>query len=140
HEPGALGLMIGIACAQMVSFSTHYRHLGRAIAKHRKALVGAPLYLVVLLMGLKLGGPRGAAAVILTGNLAYGFLPMVLAFARVFSIRRSARLGLRESSAAAEEVSEAVDGGGASRAEGEAGAQPSDKSSLASAAAADASS
>lgn len=89
HEHGALGLMIGIACAQMVSFSTHYRHLGRAIAKHRRALVGAPLYLVVLLLGLRLGGPRGAAAVILAGNLAYGFLPMVLAFQRVMSIRRA---------------------------------------------------
>lgn len=93
HEPGALGLMIGIACAQMVSFSTHYRHLGRAIAKHRKALVGAPLYLVVLLIGLRIGGPRGAAAVILFGNLCYGFLPMVLAFQRVVSIRRAARRG-----------------------------------------------
>jgi CDP-diacylglycerol--serine O-phosphatidyltransferase len=89
NEPGALGLMIGIACAQMVSFSTHYRHLGRAIAKHRKALVGAPLYLVVLMIGLRLGGAKGASAVILTGNLAYGFLPMVLAFQRVVSIRRS---------------------------------------------------
>ncbi|MEM6292722.1 MAG: CDP-alcohol phosphatidyltransferase family protein [Myxococcota bacterium] len=93
HEPGALGLMIGIACAQMVSFSTHYRHLGRAIAKHRKALVGAPLYLVVLLLGLRLGGTRGAAGVILFGNLIYGFLPMFLAFQRVVSIRRARRSG-----------------------------------------------
>lgn len=134
HEPGALGLMIGIACAQMVSFSTHYRHLGRAIAKHRKALVGAPLYLVVLLMGLKLGGPRGGAAVILVGNLAYGFLPMVLAFARVVSIRRSARDGLEEAPC------EDADDGAASPAEDEAGAQPDEKSSLAPTAAADASS
>jgi CDP-diacylglycerol--serine O-phosphatidyltransferase len=91
HEPGILGLLIGIACAQMVSFSTHYRHLGRAIAKSRRALVGAPVYLVVLLIGLRLGGPRGAAAVILTGNLVYGFLPSFLAFVRVVSIRRAAR-------------------------------------------------
>jgi CDP-diacylglycerol--serine O-phosphatidyltransferase len=91
HEPGILGLLVGIACAQMVSFSTHYRHLGRAIGKSRRALVGAPLYLVVLLVGLRLGGPRGAAAVILTGNLIYGFLPSFLAFARVVSIRRAAR-------------------------------------------------
>jgi phosphatidylserine synthase len=90
-EPGMLGLLIGIACSQMVSFSTHYRHLGRAIAKSRRALVGAPVYLVVLLIGLRLGGPRGAAAVILTGNLLYGFLPSFLAFVRVVSIRRAAR-------------------------------------------------
>lgn len=88
--PGVLGLMIGIACAQMVSFSTHYRHLGRAIAKHRRALVGAPLYIVALLVGLRLGGPRGGAAVILAGNLVYGFLPTFLAFVRVVSIRRAA--------------------------------------------------
>lgn len=89
--PGILGLLVGIACAQMVSFSTHYRHLGRAIAKSRRALVGAPVYLVVLLIGLRLGGPRGAAAVILTGNLIYGFLPSFLAFVRVVSIRRASR-------------------------------------------------
>lgn len=134
HEPGALGLMIGIACAQMVSFSTHYRHLGRAIAKHRKALVGAPLYLIVLLIGLRFGGPRGAAAVILTGNLAYGFLPMVLAFQRVVSIRRSAR---NESSEPGEPGEDAAQDGEAEppQTQGE-----SSQSSLASAAAADASS
>jgi hypothetical protein len=92
-EPGILGLMIGIACAQMVSFSTHYRHLGRAIAKSRRALVGAPVYLVVLLVGLRLGGSVGAAAVILTGNLIYGFLPTFLAFQRILAIRRAARAG-----------------------------------------------
>ncbi len=90
-EPGALGLMIGVACAQMVSFSTHYRHLGRAMARHRRAMVGAPLYLVVLLISLRLGGARGAAGVILFGNLVYGFLPMFLAFSRVVSIRRASR-------------------------------------------------
>ena len=95
-EPGILGLMIGIACAQMVSFSTHYRHLGRAIAKSRRALVGAPVYLVVLLVGLRLGGPVGAAAVILTGNLIYGFLPTFLAFQRIVSIRRAARASASE--------------------------------------------
>lgn len=88
-QPGIIGLMIGLAAAQMVSFSTHYRHLGRALAKKRRALVGAPLYLVVLLIGLRLWGAKGAAAVILLGNLVYGFLPTVLAFARVLSIRRA---------------------------------------------------
>ena len=87
-HPGIIGLMIGIAAAQMVSFSTHYRHLGRAFGQQRRALVGAPLYLVLLLIGLRLWGPKGAAAVILAGNLVYGFLPTVLAFSRVLSIRR----------------------------------------------------
>jgi CDP-diacylglycerol---serine O-phosphatidyltransferase len=89
-HPGIIGLMVGIAAAQMVSFSTHYRHLGRAFGQQRRALVGAPLYLVLLLIGLRLWGPKGAAAVILAGNLIYGFLPTVLAFSRVLSIRRAA--------------------------------------------------
>ena len=108
-EPGILGLMIGIACAQMVSFSTHYRHLGRAIAKSRRALVGAPVYLVVLLVGLRLGGPVGAAAVILTGNLIYGFLPTFLAFQRIVSIRRAARSAEPESESDAESESEEIE-------------------------------
>jgi CDP-diacylglycerol---serine O-phosphatidyltransferase len=90
-HPGVVGLMIGVAAAQMVSFSTHYRHLGRAFGQRRRALVGAPLYLVLLLIGLRLWGARGAAAVILTGNLVYGFLPTFLAFSRVLSIHRASR-------------------------------------------------
>ena len=93
-EPAIIGLMIGIACAQMVSFSTHYRHLGRALTQHRRALVGAPVYLLVLLLGLRLWGPKGAALLILLGNLVYGFAPTVLAFNRVLSVRRAARRGL----------------------------------------------
>jgi CDP-diacylglycerol---serine O-phosphatidyltransferase len=90
-HPGVIGLMIGVAAAQMVSFSTHYRHLGRAFGQQRRALVGAPLYLVLLLIGLRLWGAKGAAAVILIGNLVYGFLPTVLAFTRVLSIHRASR-------------------------------------------------
>jgi hypothetical protein len=59
------------------------------MARHRRALVGAPVYLVVLLLGLRVWGARGAAAVILLGNVAYGFLPTILAFARVVSVHRA---------------------------------------------------
>lgn len=90
-HPGILGLMIGIAAAQMVSFSTHYRHLGRALATQRRALLGAPAYLLVLLLGLRFWGPKGAAGVILAGNLVYGFLPTVLAFSRVVAVNRVRR-------------------------------------------------
>lgn len=90
-EPALIGLMVGIACAQMVSFSTHYRHLFRALAKHRRALVGAPVYAVMLLIGLRVWGPRGAAITILVPVLIYGFLPTMLAFRRVLSVRRASR-------------------------------------------------
>ncbi len=106
-EPGIVGLLVGIACAQMVSFSTHYRHLGRAIGRHRRALVGAPLYLVVLLLGLRLWGARGAGAVILVGNLVYGFLPTVLAFRRVLAVRRAGRRDRDDELPAADEALEA---------------------------------
>ena len=98
-HPGILGLMIGIAAVQMVSFSTHYRHLGRALATQRRALLGAPAYLLVLLLGLRLWGPKGAAGVILAGNLVYGFLPTVLAFIKVVSVNRARRLREGEPSA-----------------------------------------
>jgi CDP-diacylglycerol---serine O-phosphatidyltransferase len=90
-EPALLGLMVGIACAQMVSFSTHYRHLGRVLAQHRRAMFGAPVYLVLLLIGLRLWGPRAAAATILVPILVYGFLPTVLSFARMLAARRARR-------------------------------------------------
>jgi CDP-diacylglycerol--serine O-phosphatidyltransferase len=90
-RPAVLGLMVGIACAQMVSFETHYRHLVRALANNRRAVFGAPVYLVVLLLGLRLAGPRGAAAIILAGVLCYGFLPTLLAFHRVLGVRKAMR-------------------------------------------------
>ncbi len=90
-EPALIGLMVGIACAQMVSFSTHYRHLGRALATSRRALFGAPVYLVLLLIGFRLWGPRGAAATILVPVIVYGFLPTVLTFTRVLAVRRARR-------------------------------------------------
>ncbi|MBX7081482.1 MAG: CDP-alcohol phosphatidyltransferase family protein [Nannocystaceae bacterium] len=106
-EPALIGLMVGMACAQMVSFSTHYRHLGRALAQHRRALVGAPVYAVALLIGLRVWGARGAAATILVPILFYGFLPTMLAFRRVLQVRRATRAGRAQAEAtppAADEV------------------------------------
>lgn len=98
-EPALIGLMVGIAAAQMVSFSTNYRHLGRAVGgwvsrqrrsagtrSRRRALFGAPVYVVLLLLGVRLLGLRGAVAIILVGNLVYGFVPTVLAFRRALSL------------------------------------------------------
>ncbi|MEM9461033.1 MAG: CDP-alcohol phosphatidyltransferase family protein [Myxococcota bacterium] len=100
-EPAIIGLMVGIACAQMVAFSTDYRHLGRALGgwvsrrrrrrggrDRRRAVFGATVYLLVLLIGIRLLSLRVAVGVILVGNLAYGFLPSALAFVRAIELRR----------------------------------------------------
>jgi len=105
-EPALIGLMVGIACAQMVSFSTHYRHLGRALAHNRRALVGAPVYAVALLIGLQVWGARAAAATILVPILVYGFLPTVMMFRRVLAVRRAARAN---TPATVEEIDDAAD-------------------------------
>lgn len=101
-HPELIGLMVGIAVAQMVSFSTNYRHLGRAVGgwvsrrrrsrgdrSGRRALFGAPVYVLVLLLGIRMIGLKGATSIILVANLVYGFVPTVLAFRRALSLRAS---------------------------------------------------
>jgi CDP-diacylglycerol--serine O-phosphatidyltransferase len=100
-EPALVGLMVGIAMAQMVAFSTDYRHLGRAVGgwvsmrrrrrggrARRRALFGATVYILVLLLGIRLFELRVAVGFILVANLAYGFTPSVLAFKRALELRR----------------------------------------------------
>ena len=100
-EPAIVGLLVGIACAQMVAFSTDYRHLGRALGgwvsmrrrrrggrARRRALFGATVYILVLLLGIRLLELRIAVGIILVANLAYGFTPSVLAFRRAIELRR----------------------------------------------------
>jgi CDP-diacylglycerol--serine O-phosphatidyltransferase len=78
EEPALIGLSIGIACAQMVSWKTHYRHLGRALASRDVPPVYAGAALAVLIgFGLAYG-VRGASAIILAASVVYGFLPSVL--------------------------------------------------------------
>ena len=79
-HPAVIGLMVGIACAQMVSFATHYRHLGRALSDREFRLFGPPLYLAILVIGSGLAWDIGPAAIILAATLGYGFLPTLLAF------------------------------------------------------------
>ncbi|MCX4240126.1 CDP-alcohol phosphatidyltransferase family protein [Paraliomyxa miuraensis] len=101
EQPAIVGLMVGIACAQMVAFSTDYRHLGRAVGgwvsrrrrqrggrARRRALFGATLYILVLLLGIRLFALEAAVGFILVANLAYGFTPSVLAFKRAIDLRR----------------------------------------------------
>ena len=76
-----LGLMVGAACVQMVSFTTHYRHLGRAFGSHkRRALFGTPIYLLVLVLGALFWGRNGPVSLILAANLIYGFWPVLDSF------------------------------------------------------------
>jgi len=80
HHPVLIGLMVGIACIQMVSFDTHYRHLGRALAAHRRVIFGLPILIVLLLSGRYFWSRHVPAAIILAIALIYGFLPTAAHF------------------------------------------------------------
>jgi CDP-diacylglycerol--serine O-phosphatidyltransferase len=86
ESPLILGVLVGVAVSLMVSFSSQYRHPGRAAGKHpRRAALLVPLGLGAVLAGAKFGGAEGAAALILGLNLVYGFWPVVRSFRRVLS-------------------------------------------------------
>ena len=80
ERPAWIGLSVGIACAQMASFTTHYRHLGRALASRELPRAAAGALLALLVVGGLAWGVRGSAALILAATLLYGFLPSLLAF------------------------------------------------------------
>jgi len=80
HHRVLIGLMVGIACIQMVSFDTHYRHLGRALAAHRRVVFGLPVLIVLLLSGRVFWSRNVPAAIILAVSLVYGFVPTVAHF------------------------------------------------------------
>lgn len=89
ESPLILGVLVGVACSLMVSFSSRYRHPGRAAGKHpKRTLVVVPLALLLVVIGAKLEGPKGAAALILVLNLVYGFWPVVRSF-RALGARRT---------------------------------------------------
>jgi CDP-diacylglycerol--serine O-phosphatidyltransferase len=83
-QPTWVTFLVGIACTQMVSFSTYYRHLGRALSsKKRRMRFGAPLYLFIFILGCITGGVKGAAAIVLISACSYGFLPSILSFLNI---------------------------------------------------------
>jgi len=84
-QPVFIGLIVGIACMQMVSFDTHYRHLGRALASNRRIIYGMPVLLALLLAGGFLWGIQVPVAIIFTVCLVYGFLPTVMHFKQLFA-------------------------------------------------------
>jgi CDP-diacylglycerol--serine O-phosphatidyltransferase len=91
EQDALVGVMVGVACTQMVSFSTHYRHLGRQVGKafrdRKPALLGAPLYLLLMLLGARWWGVQVPVAVILVAILVYGFAPTMMAFRDVLRRR-----------------------------------------------------
>ena len=74
-SPLILGLLVGVACVQMVSFDTQYKHLGRALSGSRRYMFGLSALLIALVTARILVGPDTAAALILAASLAYGFYP-----------------------------------------------------------------
>ncbi|MDF1563618.1 MAG: CDP-alcohol phosphatidyltransferase family protein [Deltaproteobacteria bacterium] len=87
HTPALTGLLVGVACAQMVSFTTPYLHLGRRLEQEPRVLRAAPAYLLLLLVGGLAFGLKGTVALILLTNLVYGFLPALTAFRRLLALR-----------------------------------------------------
>ncbi len=85
-----LGLLVGVACVQMVSFDVHYRHLGRALASNRRVIYGMPAAVLLLLGGRLFWDPLFPVAAILLASLVYGFLPTVAHFINVIRRRGEA--------------------------------------------------
>ena len=82
-----MGLLVGLACALMVAFEMHYKHLGRALARNKRALWGAPAYILILLLGMKVWGVDWAVGIILLANIAYGLWPTIASFRSVLKVR-----------------------------------------------------
>ncbi len=85
EQPALVGLLVGVACAQMVSFDTAYRHLGRAVGRRPGVLLWMTPGLFLLVAGGLVWGVRVPVAILLGATLVYGLLPVGLHFARVRS-------------------------------------------------------
>ena len=78
--PGLVGLLVGAACAFMISFDTAYRHLGRLFAYRRKALVYTMSAYLALSLVAYLFGSIFLVLLILAANLGYALFPVVMHF------------------------------------------------------------
>lgn len=87
--PVIIGMMIGIACIQMVSFDTNYRHLGRALSANRRVIYGIPVMIVILMIGNFFLGKIVPVAIIFIASLVYGFLPTFTHFGKFLRKDRS---------------------------------------------------
>jgi len=78
-----LGMMIGVACVLMVTFDSHYRHMGRLIGSRQSMRIFS---LIAVLMIITLGFFKltyWAIMSIFIFCMAYGFLPMLMNFQKV---------------------------------------------------------
>ena len=86
EQPVLLGMLIGMACIQMISFDIRYRHLGRAVTTRKKRyLIGLPLYAIFLVLGAFVWGVHFSKLLLLLMELGYGLLPSVLHLKQVLS-------------------------------------------------------
>lgn len=82
-RPALVGLIAGITSMLMVSWDTHYRHLGRMLGqfanslKRQHAIIAASIFLATLLGSGAAFGWKGPAAMGLALGLSYGFMPIV---------------------------------------------------------------
>ncbi len=84
NYPVLIGLAVGIATMQMISFDAHYRHLGRAFSEGKKRYrFGLPLYALGLIIGTFFWGSDISVGLLLILILSYGFTPTYLHFSRV---------------------------------------------------------
>ncbi|MCP4154292.1 MAG: hypothetical protein GY757_41595 [bacterium] len=81
--PVMLGFMVGIACIQMISFDTLYRHVGRALSSNRRIIYGMPFLIILLVGGHFFIVKEFPIAVILAASLIYGAIPTLTHFVRI---------------------------------------------------------
>ncbi len=74
-----LGLFTGIACVQMVSFNTYYRHLGRAMGTRKKRYIyGVPALMILMIVGYFIWGVTVTVAILFAIVILYGFSPVFM--------------------------------------------------------------
>ena len=86
NEPVLIGLMVGIATIQMISFDTYYKHIGRAFSEGKKRYkFGLPIYSLILIIGAFIWGIKVSVALLPALILAYGFMPFFMHFKELLS-------------------------------------------------------
>jgi CDP-diacylglycerol--serine O-phosphatidyltransferase len=88
NYPVFTGMMVGVACILMISFDTHYRHLGRALASNRRIIYGMPVLIITLIAGNLFINQEAPVALILILSMIYGFLPTFKRFAQVIQMKK----------------------------------------------------
>lgn len=83
EQPEVMGLLVGVACMQMVSFATAYRHLGRLLADRPHLLWGPPAVGALLAASWWAFGVAAPVAGLLLLALGYTLQPPLRAFSRV---------------------------------------------------------